>query len=727
MLPTRIEEFASEMSPNIGNTHSPGSALSGRQVEKRQRIIDGLDAPHREPTVCQSRQDSKDNETKEQEAQTQGSWSQDPDVPRGGLRQTRSRSSRENENGIASSIIEHPVNLDPRRQGPGWRKPLVYPPEGSRRETVTWEDLGRLEDDEFLNDSLVGFFIKYLQHNSLEKVKKMHFFNTFFYEKLTQPVGGKAPRRQINYAGVANWTKTVNLFDRDYVVVPVNESAHWYVMIICNLRSLRKDDQPAVEEDAAPGIPFATNGADDETTLRISPSSDVAKECTNTDTLLSEPVDITLDSVNRRRPGSKKAFKPSLKKYDIGRPVIITLDSLNLNRSPTATILKEYLVQEAKEKHNFDIDIRDIAGMTAKQIPLQSNFSDCGLYLCMYLEQFIHDPQMFVASLLQRDANAINWPKKLRSESLRQRLYDMLQELHMAQQKKQKSSVPPIGRILIRDEDLWTEKQHSVKESLEFYEDFTRRRKQSRSADRTLLEISLTAKEGPTGHKGQVDQDQTDAARPLQATGTDAIIIEDDPQIQIPSESTHTLLHSAGVVDHAAQPSPRANTPQELATRLRQQRSPSRSMQLPPTEMPTQRRSPGKPGNTSSTAIDLSTPGEEQSIERRRSVSVSTDFLSGNASYDMHREEQDLTPATEQQRGSDEATRQKLMGLENDGASREEEGVFEGFDDDIVAVEGQGRRRHSSVVPESNYGDDATMTDVMQVDDMTVASEMLLD
>lgn len=30
-----------------------------------------------------------------------------------------------------------------------------------------------------------------------------------------------------------NWTKNVNLFEKDFIIVPINESCHWFLAIIC--------------------------------------------------------------------------------------------------------------------------------------------------------------------------------------------------------------------------------------------------------------------------------------------------------------------------------------------------------------------------------------------------------------------------------------------------------------------------------------------------------------
>ncbi len=39
-----------------------------------------------------------------------------------------------------------------------------------------------------------------------------------------------AQRRHLR---VKKWTRNINIFEKDFVVIPINKSAHWYLAIIC--------------------------------------------------------------------------------------------------------------------------------------------------------------------------------------------------------------------------------------------------------------------------------------------------------------------------------------------------------------------------------------------------------------------------------------------------------------------------------------------------------------
>ena len=40
-------------------------------------------------------------------------------------------------------------------------------------------------------------------------------------------------RAQMRYDRVKRWTKNVNIFEKDFVIVPINQHSHWFVAVIC--------------------------------------------------------------------------------------------------------------------------------------------------------------------------------------------------------------------------------------------------------------------------------------------------------------------------------------------------------------------------------------------------------------------------------------------------------------------------------------------------------------
>src|ERR1700722_8149416 len=358
-------------------------------------------------------------------------------------------------------------------QGTPWKKPLVYSKTGKKRETVDFQDLERLDDDEFLNDNLIGFYLGYLEHylekEKPEVAKKVYFFNSYFFARLTQTQKGV---KGINYAAVQKWTRTVDIFSRDFVVVPVNENLHWYVAIICNLPNLRRqlaDDDDEVESIAtSETVPAAKGDGNGEEAITEEQVEEPDGKTRSSFAGLSlgdegkspladgEPP-ITTSNVKpqsspkpKKGPGRRKSARRSLIKIDPHKPVVITLDSLGLSRTVTRTALKDYIIEEGKSKRSLNLERGDLEGVTAKGIPTQKNYSDCGLFLCAYMERFVMDPYRFVHNILQRDMNEANdWPM-MSSNELRSRLRNVIMELHRHQEgEKELVPIPDVGRILL--------------------------------------------------------------------------------------------------------------------------------------------------------------------------------------------------------------------------------------------------------------------------------------
>merc|ERR1712038_200653 len=108
---------------------------------------------------------------------------------------------------------------------------LVYPEGECCSVIITSNDLELLNPGEFLNDSIVDFYLMYiarkLKKDKINLFNRMHFFNSFFYKRY---VTSKSNER---YKHVRKWTKEIDIFSKDFLIIPINERFHWSLIIIC--------------------------------------------------------------------------------------------------------------------------------------------------------------------------------------------------------------------------------------------------------------------------------------------------------------------------------------------------------------------------------------------------------------------------------------------------------------------------------------------------------------
>lgn len=79
------------------------------------------------------------------------------------------------------------------------------------------EELDALRPGEFLSDTVMDFYIKYIQRPEVlhgQDRSRFYFFNTFFYKKLTRSGDSSKLRK---------WTKSINILEKDYVFIPIHE------------------------------------------------------------------------------------------------------------------------------------------------------------------------------------------------------------------------------------------------------------------------------------------------------------------------------------------------------------------------------------------------------------------------------------------------------------------------------------------------------------------------
>ncbi|TPX41989.1 hypothetical protein SeMB42_g05327 [Synchytrium endobioticum] len=136
------------------------------------------------------------------------------------------------------------------------RELFKYPPSGKNSVLVHTEDVERLNDGEFLNDVIIDLFIRLMINKvfDTEIVEKVHVYNTFFFETLTKKsqTGKKGPEQQKEqYDRVKKWTSKVDIFAKDFLIIPINENLHWLLAVIYKPGAiLNPIEESPVEVDA---------------------------------------------------------------------------------------------------------------------------------------------------------------------------------------------------------------------------------------------------------------------------------------------------------------------------------------------------------------------------------------------------------------------------------------------------------------------------------------------
>ncbi|XP_073132008.1 ubiquitin-like-specific protease 1D isoform X2 [Henckelia pumila] len=100
---------------------------------------------------------------------------------------------------------------------------------------ICYSDMQCLTPESYLSSTIMNFYIQYLQKPTSSKATErcdFHFFNTYFYEKLKRDVLSKADK-ETSFVKFRRWWKGVNIFEKAYIFLPIHESLHWSLVIIC--------------------------------------------------------------------------------------------------------------------------------------------------------------------------------------------------------------------------------------------------------------------------------------------------------------------------------------------------------------------------------------------------------------------------------------------------------------------------------------------------------------
>lgn len=275
---------------------------------------------------------------------------------------------------------------------------ITFPPPPAKGGiTITNEDFYCLNEGEFLNDVIIDFFLKYLVIEKLSENdrQRTHVFSSFFYKRLTQRLnrhtfnneqGIESSPMMKRHAQVKTWTRHVDIFEKDFIIVPINENAHWFLAIICF---------PGMERPQSVRYLFVSNPESSSPVQKMAIQTETVSSSDDTNKVIKDAVPTTPETQKTQIKISELRKDSYTEIYGFKQPCILIFDSLaGPSRTNVVKTLREYLqvewdTRKKTPKRVFDKDF--IKGGVPK-VPQQNNYSDCGVYVLQYVESFFKNP-----------------------------------------------------------------------------------------------------------------------------------------------------------------------------------------------------------------------------------------------------------------------------------------------------------------------------------------------
>ncbi|KAG8194440.1 hypothetical protein JTE90_011049 [Oedothorax gibbosus] len=274
---------------------------------------------------------------------------------------------------------------------------LTYPaPPSIGRMNITYADFKCLNEGKFLNDAIIDFYLKYFFDTELtdSDQKRTQIFSSYFYSRLTQKTKPNIPVTKIErYDRVKKWTRNIDLFSKDFIIVPIYHESHWFLAVICH---------PSRVPDAP-----------------------------------SEPKEQEHTAMDIKRNGDDQSQMNSgfceVEEQRNERPCICIYDSYKnyFEKEFFFTNLQEYLELEWERKKGTKKVFNKITMPEFDmQCPQQPNTYDCGIYLLQFVESFFKNPIPFCD--LEKDHSC--WFPQETMTAKRQQLKALILELRKEQE-----------------------------------------------------------------------------------------------------------------------------------------------------------------------------------------------------------------------------------------------------------------------------------------------------
>ncbi|XP_071402924.1 sentrin-specific protease 7-like, partial [Centroberyx affinis] len=261
--------------------------------------------------------------------------------------------------------------------------------------------------------------------------ERCHVFSSFFYKQLSRRRAAgeeepSVPDRHMRHQRVKTWTRHVDIFTKDFLFVPVNQEAHWYLVVICfpGLEDSRYEEWPVPQSRLRP--PPDGGGPGDAPPSGSAPRASAG----GAERAGGKPA-CTLRSHQPPECTQQGWRKETLLK----RPCILVMNSLKLSHHENVCkLLRDYLQVEWEVRRGTPrLFSGDSVRGSSCRVPLQDNSSDCGLYLLQYVESFLLNPVVHFDLPLRLE----HWFPRQQVWRKREEIRSLVMKMHRRQREEE--------------------------------------------------------------------------------------------------------------------------------------------------------------------------------------------------------------------------------------------------------------------------------------------------
>jgi len=256
-------------------------------------------------------------------------------------------------------------------------------------------DILTLEPQNHLNDSIVNFYIKYLIRERLPQrlyqmgisrriIKDMHIFPTYFYSSMSNLVGGSLYKNSFDgrkqlWKNMKVWTTGVNIFEKKYLIIPVNYALHWTFVLVCH-----------------PGLVVGVSAKSDSEGMYQN-QEQTKHHCTIPKSFPSFPLRsciLNFDSEKKPRRHRPQTINDVIRKY------LNACFENSFYYRPVKLSTPEQIREQAGK-----VFTSTSMPSLSPICPSQTNTDDCGVYMLDMLEKVVLDPPVVNNQFLEKKGN----------------------------------------------------------------------------------------------------------------------------------------------------------------------------------------------------------------------------------------------------------------------------------------------------------------------------------